>query len=79
MLCFPLLTYSITIVRDGQQVVQTIKNKMTDDGEIHKLEMKTVTKKMSALYKCVATNKAGNAEHQANVLITGKIISYVTS
>ena len=33
--------------------------------------MTGVTQKMTGVYKCVATNKAGEAVHQAQVNVTG--------
>lgn len=45
--------------RDETQMQPTFKVKMTRDGEVCTLQVTGVTQKMTGVYKCVATNIAG--------------------
>ena len=53
----------------------TLKVKITKEKEgVHLLTLTNVTEKQTGLYKCLATNRAGKAEHSATINITGKVL-----
>lgn len=59
--------------RDGKIMAATLKVKITKEAEgIHKLTINNVSDKQAGIYKCVATNKAGKANHQAKITVTGR-------
>ena len=51
----------------------TFKNKMTKDGEDVSLTISGVTLKMAGIYRCVATNRAGEAACENVVKVTEKM------
>ena len=52
----------------------TLKVKITKEKDgIHILTITGVTEKQAGVYKCVATNKAGKAEHSATINVTGRV------
>ena len=58
--------------RDNKEVQPTLKVKITKSKDVHTLTITGVTEKSTGgVYKVIATNKAGKAEHSANVEITG--------
>ena len=50
----------------------TFKQKMTKEGEVVTLMISGMTPKLTGPYRCVATNRAGEAVCEANVLIAEK-------
>ena len=61
--------------KDDKEIVATLKNKIskTKDG-VHTLTVSSVAHKTgSGVYKAVATNKAGKAEHKATIEVTGRL------
>ena len=57
--------------RDTTELQPTFKQKMTKEKETCTLQISGVTQKMTGVYKCVATNKAGTAECANTVTVTG--------
>ncbi len=58
--------------RDSTEIQPTFKIKMTKAEETCTLTVTGVTLKMSANYKCVATNRAGEATHVAKITVQGE-------
>ena len=59
--------------KDDKEIKQTFKNKMTKEGEVCTYLHSSVTKKETGVYKCVATNKVGEAVHKATITVTEKM------
>lgn len=57
--------------QDDTEIKPTFKNKITKDKETCTLLITGFTAKMAGVYKCVATNKAGTATHEAPVTVQG--------
>ena len=53
----------------------TVKVNMVDEDDgLHRLTITSVTMTMAGQYKAVATNVAGQVEHEAVVTITGEFV-----
>lgn len=59
---------------EGTEIKATFKNKMTKNKEDCSLQITGVTTKMSGVYKCVATNRAGQAVCEAPVTVHGTLL-----
>ena len=59
--------------RDNKEIQSTFKVKVTKAKDVHTVTVTGCTQKSAGgVYKVVATNKAGKAEHSATVEVTGK-------
>ena len=59
--------------RDDTKLHSSFKIKMGRSGDQYTLTISGTTTKQSGLYRCVATNKLGKAEHSAQVTINEKM------
>lgn len=59
--------------RDDKPLSSTPKVNIVKKEDVHTVTIKTVTLKQGGLYKCVATNIAGKAEHSATITIKGTL------
>jgi hypothetical protein len=57
--------------QDDTEIKPTFKNKITKDKETCTLLISGFTAKMAGVYKCVATNRAGQDTCEAPVSILG--------
>ena len=57
--------------RDEKELAPSFKVKMIKTEEVVTLTISGVTEKMSGVYKVVATNSAGTAQHSAPVTVKG--------
>ena len=57
--------------RDDKQVAASLKSKMTKDGDLYTFVTTNMTTKLGGTYKVVAANRAGVAEHVADVTVKG--------
>ena len=60
--------------RDDKELAPSFKVKMVKAKEVVTLTISGVTEKMSGVYKVVATNKVGTAEHSAPVTVRGMYV-----
>ena len=67
-----VLVMFIFLNRDGKDIVSTLRVKITTKDDTSVLKISGITQKQSGLYKCVAVNSAGKAEHTAAISVTGK-------
>ena len=58
--------------RNDKQVAASLKNKMTKDGDLYTFVTTNITTKLAGVYKVAASNRAGIAEHAADVIVKGK-------
>ena len=61
--------------RDGKEMVATIKIKIVSKEDTHTLTVSNVTKKSTGVYRVLAKNKYGQAEHTANITVTGSLLN----
>ena len=59
--------------RDDKEIKATFKIVMKKTEEVCTLTISGVTLQMSGVYKCVATNKAGEATHSAKITVSEKM------
>ena len=59
-------------LRDDKVVTPGIKVKVTQDGDMHRLVTSNMTLKLGGVYKVVAMNPAGVAEHSATITVKGE-------
>jgi hypothetical protein len=59
--------------KDDKEIMATFKVKMSQKDDVYTLSMGGATVKSTpGLYKAVAINKAGKAEHAANITVGGR-------
>ncbi len=62
------------VSRDSTKLAPSFKIKITQDKDgVHTLQMTGMTLKLSGVYKVVATNKVGTAEHAATISVVGEL------
>ena len=59
--------------RDDKEIKATFKIVMKKTEEVCTLTISSVTLQMTGVYKCVATNKAGEATHTAKITVSEKM------
>ena len=59
--------------RDGRDIVSTLKVKVIREEDVHRVVVTNITLKQGGVYKIVAKNPAGEAEHSALIKVTGEL------
>ena len=62
----------ITWLFQDKPITASFKNKMSRAGDTCQLVTSQVTKKMTGVYKVVAKNRVGVADHSAEIHVEGK-------
>lgn len=65
--------------RDGKEIKNTSKSILSRDGAFCTLKIPNFTKAEAGVYKCVATNSAGTAECEAQVILYGIYLVFMPS
>ena len=63
--------YIFNYFRDSKEIAPTFNIKMLQSGSVCTLKVNKVTKAMSGVYKCVASNSSGSKASEATVTIEG--------
>ena len=63
---------SVVWYRDDEKIVSGDHCKISCDGDIHVLKIEQAEIEDEAMYRCVASNTAGSAQCEAEVLVEGE-------